>query len=950
MRESKAEIACCNDLKTERQEVHMYKRVKTFSIALVMLLTTVLTAFVDVMPAAAAEELTLKLHYHREDGNYEGWDVWFWEVGAEGGAYEFAEEDGEMVATKVVTPGITSVGFIVRISDWSKKDVDADQFIDLAEVVSGTVHVYVESGVEGYTLEYGEDSVTGIKLVSAGYDGGDTIFVTMTGAIEGDLMSVFKVNGLNGEVSITDVTSPKEKEYEIKLSEPLDLTGNYTITHDGNEYKITMPDIFSTADFESEFTYEGDDLGAVWTAEKTTFRVWAPTASAVSVNLYESGTAGEDDLIEQLPMTADANGTWVAEKEGDLNGTYYTYTVSVGGNENEACDPYARTTGVNGNRAMVIDLDSTNPEGWDADQDPHANIPINDVVLYELHVRDLSSDSSSGITNTGKYLGLTETGTTTASGIPTGLDHIKDLGITHLHLLPVYDYGSVDETKLDTPQFNWGYDPVNYNVPEGSYSTDPYNGEVRVKEMKEMVKALHDNGISVVMDVVYNHVYNAGEFCFNRIVPGYFSRIDADGKYSNGSGCGNDTASERSMVKKYIVDSVCYWADEYHIDGFRFDLVGLIDTETINEVIEEVHKDHPNVIFYGEGWTMSTTLTKEGYTMTTQVNADEVPEFAFFSDTIRDGLRGSVFNNDEVGFISGARDKESLIEQCFMGLAPWCPNPSQSINYASCHDNLALFDRIVNSARGTTFEEQVRMNNLAAAICMTSQGIPFMQAGEEMLRSKVNEDGSFNENSYSSPDSVNSLKWDNLDDEAHWNVFQYYKGLIEFRKEHAALRMANADDVTNNITAMEGLDDNVVAFSIAGGANGEVSDGLFVIFNANNAETKVTLPDGTWDVYINGEKAGTEAIETNLGGEITVSPISAMVLVKSGDGEAANDVQEPENTPEPEVSTETSEPVTPAPEAKESSVHPGVIAGIVIAAVVVIGGVVFAVLKKKNKK
>ncbi len=889
MRESKAEIACCNDLKTERQEVHMYKRVKTFSIALVMLLTTVLTAFVDVMPAAAAEELTLKLHYHREDG----------------------------------------------------QDVDADQFIDLAEVVSGTVHVYVESGVEGYTLEYGEDSVTGIKLVSAGYDGGDTIFVTMTGAIEGDLMSVFKVNGLNGEVSITDVTSPKEKEYEIKLSEPLDLTGNYTITHDGNEYKITMPDIFSTADFESEFTYEGDDLGAVWTAEKTTFRVWAPTASAVSVNLYESGTAGEDDLIEQLPMTADANGTRVAEN---------TYTVSVGGNENEACDPYARTTGVNGNRAMVIDLDSTNPEGWDADQDPHANIPINDVVLYELHVRDLSSDSSSGITNTGKYLGLTETGTTTASGIPTGLDHIKDLGITHLHLLPVYDYGSVDETKLDTPQFNWGYDPVNYNVPEGSYSTDPYNGEVRVKEMKEMVKALHDNGISVVMDVVYNHVYNAGEFCFNRIVPGYFSRIDADGKYSNGSGCGNDTASERSMVKKYIVDSVCYWADEYHIDGFRFDLVGLIDTETINEVIEEVHKDHPNVIFYGEGWTMSTTLTKEGYTMTTQVNADEVPEFAFFSDTIRDGLRGSVFNNDEVGFISGARDRESLIEQCFMGLAPWCPNPSQSINYASCHDNMSLFDRIVNSARGTTFEEQVRMNNLAAAICMTSQGIPFMQAGEEMLRSKVNEDGSFNENSYSSPDSVNSLKWDNLDDEAHWNVFQYYKGLIEFRKEHAALRMANADDVTNNITAMEGLDDNVVAFSIAGGANGEVSDGLFVIFNANNAETKVTLPDGTWDVYINGEKAGTEAIETNLGGEITVSPISAMVLVKSGDGEAVNDVQEPENTPEPEVSTETSEPVTPAPEAKDSSVHPGVIAGIVIAAVVVIGGVVFAVLKKKNKK
>ena len=921
----------------------MHKRLKTFSMALIMFLTTVLAAFIDVMPAAAAEDLTLKLHYHREDGDYEGWDVWMWDSGSDGAGYEFVEEDGDMVATKIITPGVTSVGFIVRTQDWTK-DIDMDQFIELGDVISGTVHVYVESGVEGYTMELGADSVSGIKLISAVYDGANTIFVTMTGTIEGDLVSAFKVTGPNEEVPVADVVSPKEKEYEITLSEPLDLSGNYQIAYDGSDYKINMPDIFSTADFEEEYTYAGDDLGAVWTPEKTTFRVWAPTASAVAVNLYESGTAGEDDLIERLPMTEDANGTWVAEKEGDLNGTYYTYAVTVGGNENEACDPYARTTGVNGNRAMVIDLDSTNPQGWDADTDPNADLSINDVVLYELHVRDLSSDSSSGITNTGKYIGLTETGTTTSSGIPTGLDHIKELGITHLHLLPVYDYGSVDETKLDTPQFNWGYDPVNYNVPEGSYSTDPYNGEVRVKEMKEMVKALHDNGISVVMDVVYNHVYNAGDFCFNQIVPGYFSRIDADGNYSNGSGCGNDTASERSMVKKYIVDSVSYWADEYHIDGFRFDLVGLLDTETINEVIAEVHKDHPNVIFYGEGWTMSTTLTKEGYTLTTQVNAEQTPEFAFFSDTIRDALRGSVFNNDEVGFISGAGGKESLIEECFMGMPSWCPNPSQSINYASCHDNMSLMDRIMNSASSATFEEQVRMNNLAAAICLTSQGVPFMQAGEEMLRSKVNEDGSFNENSYASPDSVNSLKWDMLDDETYWNVFQYYKGLIAFRKEHAALRMGNAEDVKNNITAMDGLDANVVAFSIEGGANGEVSDGLFVIFNANNAETTVTLPSGTWDVYINGEKAGTEAIETVTGSEVTVEPISAMVLVKTGDGDEAEVT--PEATPTPEdtadAESETSAPV------KESSVNVGMIVGIVAAVIVVIGGIVFAVVKKKK--
>ena len=299
-----------------------------------------------------------------------------------------------------------------------------------------------------------------------------------------------------------------------------------------------MPNIYSTEKFEKEFTYSGSDLGATYTPEKTTFRVWAPTADTVTLNLYGSGTPGTDDLVEQLPMTADVNGTWIAEKEGDLNGTYYTYLVSVGGNENEACDPYARATGVNGKRAMVLDLSSTNPMGWENDTNPNAGMTYNDAVIYELHVRDLSSDESSGIQNTGKFLGLTETGTTTASGIPTGLDHMKDLGITHVHLLPVYDYASVDETQSDKPQFNWGYDPENYNVPEGSYSTDPYNGAVRVAEMKQMVKVLHDNQISVIMDVVYNHVYNASDFCVNQIVPGYFSRVNEDGTYSNGSDCG----------------------------------------------------------------------------------------------------------------------------------------------------------------------------------------------------------------------------------------------------------------------------------------------------------------------------------------------------------------------------------------------------------------------------
>ncbi len=917
---------------------------KTFSVMVIMFFTSVLTAFTDVTPLEAAEDLVIKLHYHREDGNYEGWSVWFWDTG-DGSDYEFVEEDGDMVAAKVVTPGATQEGFIVRMQDWTK-DVDADQFIDVSEMVSGTVHVYVESGVEGYTMELGEDSITGIKLVSAVYDGETSIIVTMTGEIEGDLADAFTVTGADGEAAITEVLSD-EKEYTVVLSEALDLTKSYQIVHDGNEYDVNMPNIYSTAEFEDAYTYTGDDLGAVWTGEKTTFRVWAPTADSVTVNLYESGTEGTKDLIEELPMSADVNGTWVVEKERDLNGTYYTYSVSVGGSVNEVCDPYARTTGVNGKRAMVIDLESTNPEGWDTDTNPNAGLTINDAVIYELHIRDLSSDESSGITNTGKYLGLTETGTTTQSGIPTGLDHIKDLGITHLHLLPIYDYGSVDETKLDTEQYNWGYDPVNYNVPEGSYSTDPYNGEVRVKETKEMVKALHDNGISVVMDVVYNHVYSASDFCMNQIVPGYFSRIDENGVYANGSGCGNDTATERSMVKKYIVDSVKYWASEYHIDGFRFDLAGLIDTETMNEIIEEVHKDYPDVIFYGEGWTLSTSLTKPGYTLATQVNSTETPKFAYFSDTIRDALRGNVFDNSETGFISGATGLESKIEECFMGLTSWCTTPAQSINYASCHDNLSLRDRITSSAVSASEQDQIRMNNLAAAICLTSEGVPFMQAGEEMLRSKVNEDGSLNENSYASPDSVNSLKWYLLEDETYQDTYQYYKGLIAFRKAHAALRLTNADDVRNGITPVDGLDANVVAFDIAGGIGGEVSDGLFVIFNANNAETTVTLPDGVWDVYINGEDAGTEVLDTITGGKVTVAPISAMVLVKSDAAAPEQDntdtsSDEPSEEPDTAVSADTAE-IT-----EKSST--GIIAAVAAAVVVILAAVGVVFYKKKHKK
>ncbi len=894
-----------------------------------MFLALVLALGLFALPAMAADGVVIKLHYNRPDGEYADWSVWFWNQGAEGVDTPFAKENGEMVATFTVAPGATSVGFIVRTPDWGK-DVAEDQFIDVAAYTSGTVHVYVESGVKGYTIKLGDDVVSGIKVKSAVYKEGVGIEVAMTGAVA-DAATAFAVTGPDGAMELSSVTEGDNFVYTLVTAQELDLYASYSLSFAGETYEVQMPNVYSTATFEEMYTYTGNDLGATWTAEKTAFRLWAPTATAVKVNLYQSGTEGTDDLIQQVEMTPDVNGTWVATVEGDLNGTYYTYSVDVDGTTREACDPYARATGVNGKRAMVIDLDSTDPEGWENDTDPHAGNSITDAVIYELHVRDLSIDESSGIVNKGKYLGLIETGTTNANGIPTGLDHIKNLGVTHIHLLPVYDYGSVDESKLDTPQFNWGYDPVNYNVPEGSYSTDPFNGEVRVVEMKQMVKGLHDNGISVIMDVVYNHVYSGDSFCFNQIVPQYFSRVSDAGHYSNGSGCGNDTASERAMVKKYIVDSVLYWADEYHIDGFRFDLVGLIDTETINAVIEEVHKTHPNVIFYGEGWTMSTQVTKEGYTMTTQVNSTQTPQFSFFSDTIRDALKGSVFNNTEAGYLSNVNGKAVTVAKCFFGAASWCKSPTQTINYASCHDNMSLFDRLTLSNPDATMEDLVRMNNLAAVIYMTSQGTPFFQAGEEMLRSKPLGDGTFDHNSYRSPDSVNSLKWDNLNDPVYQDVYNYYQGVIAFRQAHPALRMTSAEDVNAHITEIACADGNVLAFHIASGANGENND-LFVVFNPRPESTTVTLPEGEWTIYINGEDAGTTALGT-ASGDLEVAPISAMVLVKPGAEAPAA-------------------PTTPAPGAEENPTknNTGLIVGIAAAVIAVGGAGAFVFTKKKGKK
>ena len=833
-------------------------------------------------------EIVIKLHYSRPDGNYTNWNAWMWTLTKGGRDYPFVQGSQDPVATMVVDGYTTTlINFIVRKGQWETQEF-AERQIDVSTVLSGTVHCYVTSGVADIKVLMGDDVVLANKVLSCelDYDSGVIHAKTSMDVTALDSFRIIDVTNEDCEIEITDIQG-KAGEYVLSLNKSLDLVYlyRYRIAFGGYDYSIQTTTIYASKKFSQEFTYTGNDLGAIWSKGQTSFRLWAPTAETVEIALYQSGTAGVDDLIKTVSMNKEDYGVWAADISGDLNGVYYTYLVLVNGSQVEAVDPYARTTGVNGNRGMIIDLMSTDPADWNKDVNPNPLKSYTDAILYELHVRDFSIDENSGVSEAhrGKFMAFTEKGTKTPNGHPTGLDYLKSLGITHLHLLPIYDYGSVDESRLDVAQFNWGYDPVNYNAPEGSYATDPFNGEVRVAELKKAVKALHDSGISVVMDVVYNHVFEAGNFCFNKIVPGYFSRSNPDGSNSNGSGCGNDTASERPMVRKFIVDSIVYWQDQYHLDGFRFDLVGLLDSTTINALVDAVHDKHPDVIFYGEGWTMNTAVEPGNY-MATQLNATMTPEFAYFSDTIRDLLAGR--NGETIGFVSGLNGKEEPLAHCFTAATSWCPGPTQTVNYASCHDNYTLVDKLTISRGDASADDLVRMNLLAATIYMTSQGIPFIHAGEEFLRVKLDENGKRIENSYNSSDFVNKIRWEQLEQADRAAAIEYYRGLIDFRKAHPALRLSTAAEVAANVT-YKWITNELVLFEIkgAGCVEGETAESIIVIFNATTETKKIDFTEhdieaGDWSIYIDDAHAGVTSLGTVNDGKVTIAPISALVLAK----------------------------------------------------------------------
>ncbi len=638
--------------------------------------------------------------------------------------------------------------------------------------------------------------------------------------------------------------------------------------------------------FDSFPSYAGEDLELAVSPQGIKFSLWSPEADAVRVRIYP--TDRNSNPVETIDMTKGDNGVWRAIASSDHVGRFYTFQVSHNGKWlDETPGVWAKAVGTNGLRAAIINLDDTDPAGWEADKGPKVE-SINDAVIYEMHHRDFSMHPSSGIVHKGKFLALTEDGTTTPLGDKTGIDHLKELGVTHVHILPSYDYNSVDEANLPANQYNWGYDPYNYNAPEGSYSTDPANPTARIREMKEMIKALHDAGIGVVMDVVYNHTANNDDSNFSLTAPGYYYRHRADGSYSDASGCGNETASERQQMRDFIVNSVKYWAKEYHIDGFRFDLMAIHDTETMNQVARELKEINPSIFVYGEGWTAGDSpLPIERRAL--KENVAKMEGIAVFSDDIRDAIKGHYSNAADRGFATGKPGNEETVKIGIVAATAhpqvdyskgnnskfaYATSPAQIINYVSCHDDLTLTDKLAKSMPDASTDDRLRAAKLAQTIVFTSQGTPFMFSGEEVFRDKQGV-----HNSYKSPDSINAIDW--TQKHTYADQFNYYKELIRLRKEHPAFRMRTADEIARNIVFDKVNEPNLISYSIKNNANGDEWKVIKLVFNGGDDAKTVKVGKGDWTIIAEDGRINADGLGTTRGGNITVAPRSALILART---------------------------------------------------------------------
>lgn len=633
--------------------------------------------------------------------------------------------------------------------------------------------------------------------------------------------------------------------------------------------------------------YYEDNLELKYTPEKSVFTLWSPAAESVRLNLYTSGEGG--DPIHQYKMKPHKNGSWIVTVNGDLKNQFYTFQISMDGKKwlDETPGIWAKAVGINGQRAAVINMAETDPEGWQQDNCIRPENPT-DIIIYEMHHRDFSIAENSGINQKGKFLALTETGNKTPQGLSSGIDHLKELGITHVHILPSYDFCSIDEAHLEENKYNWGYDPKNYNTPEGSFTTNPYDPVTRIREFKEMVQSLHRNGIGVIMDVVYNHTGGSlPQSNFELTAPGYFYRQNADGSYSDASACGNETASERAMMRHYMIESVKYWVNEYHVDGFRFDLMGIHDIETMNELKSALAGIDPRIFVYGEGWTAADSpLPLEERAI--KIHAPRMKDIAVFSDDIRDALKGSVHDAKKAGFAAGAvKGYEETVKFGIVGATqhpqvdytkviyadiPYATSPAQVINYVSCHDDLCLVDKLkISAPEGVSSDELIRFNKLAQTVVFTSQGVPFMRAGEELYHNKKGV-----HNSYQSPDSINKIDWSNKAKYA--DIFNYYKGLVELRKTHPAFRIPTSQGIRQSLRFIENTQPGIVAYTLGENANGDIWKEIMVVLNGNRKSVKMNIPEGNWTVVCRNGKINIDGLGKLSGGNTTISPSSALII------------------------------------------------------------------------
>ncbi len=972
------------------------------------LLVTILAALfvgANQINVEAATADTLVIHYYRFDEDYNPWELWLWPSGGDGATYNFSGTDDYGSVATIPFDGNNlgdsdTIGIIVKQSDWTK-DVGIDRFIDMTNPnTEGEVHIWLiqDDANIYYTAE---EADTSDRVLQSTFSDANTIDFTATGTVTESMVKVYE-----GETLLTTSNfSYNNGNGSIDIDASIDLTNKYFIEIDydgtgGELFQVAFDGFYSSDMFEAQFGYDGE-LGVIYSETETEFKIWAPISDNITLNLYTKGhtssqtdyqgNPGVDTPYETHSLTQQGKGVWSVTVSGDLDGVYYTYSIDNGGFVSEIVDPYAFTAGVNGKRGMVIDFDQYDPANWDTDTRPDTMTSYTDAIIYELHVRDLTSHETWTGTEDyrGKFLGLVESGTT-YQGVTTGFDHIKELGVTHVQLVPVFDHGIINETRLNDPSyfgikdgiFNWGYMPENFNVVEGSYSTDPYNGEVRVTEFKQMVQEFHNEDIRVIMDVVYNHTGKSADSNFDLILPGYYFRMNSDGTFSNGSGTGNETASDRIMFQKYMVDSLVFWAEEYNVDGYRFDLMKLHDVETMNKVVDALHAIDPTIMVYGEPWTGGTSPLSNSVAAYNGT-LDQMPGVGVFNDDTRDAIKGSVFDAGAKGFVQGNKFADDRVllgitgataqENLATGALPkgtWAVEPSQAINYVTAHDNNTLHDKLMLSSLPSD-EDLIRMGRQANSIILTSQGVSFLHAGVEFLKSKpcVVIDGEaqgecdssnrYDHNSYRSPDGTNQFNWN--DKVENIETYNYYKNMITLRREKDIFTLDTAQDISEHLEIIQDSELGFVSFFLHN--TDDYWQTTYVMHNNGAEERQVMLHPGTWNVIATTEEFGTyetidyngtmianfQTLEVKEGGQlITLATNETLIMYSTEKVDYIEDFQDVEPTPEEVDCTATPDhvdcEVDPMP--TDDGLSLPVISAIIVG-FVALGSGLFVLIKRK---